>query len=72
MRILITGVARFIGFNFSEFLLKKNYKIVGVDNINNYYSQKLKKEKYKLIKNFTLFEAGIKNTLDWYKKYNNI
>ena len=27
--------------------------------------------KYKLIKNFTSFEEGIKNTLMWYKKYNN-
>ena len=39
MRILVTGVAGFIGFNFSEFLLKKNYKIIGVDNINDYYSK---------------------------------
>ena len=29
-------------------------------------------KKYKLIKKFTPFEIGIKNTLDWYKKYNNI
>ena len=28
-------------------------------------------KKYKLIKNFTPFEIGIRNTIDWYKKYNN-
>ena len=27
--------------------------------------------KYRLIKKFTPFEEGIKNTLMWYKKYNN-
>ena len=27
--------------------------------------------KYKLIKKFTPIEEGIKNTLEWYKKYNN-
>ena len=55
MRILITGVAGFIGFSFSEFLLKKNYKIVGVDNINDYYSQKLKKDRVKNLKKYKEF-----------------
>ena len=27
--------------------------------------------KYKLIKKFTPIETGIKNTLTWYRKYNN-
>ena len=55
MRILVTGVAGFIGFNFSEFLLKKNYKIIGVDNINDYYSQKLKKDRLKNLKRYQKF-----------------
>jgi UDP-glucuronate 4-epimerase len=28
-------------------------------------------KKFKLIKKFTSFDVGVKNTLDWYKKYNN-
>ena len=55
MRILTTAVAGFIGFNFSEFLLKKNYKIVGVDNFNDYYSQKLKKDRVKNLKKYKKF-----------------
>ena len=41
--ILITGVAGFIGFSVTKHLLKRNYKVIGVDNLNNYYNQKLKK-----------------------------
>ena len=58
MRILITGVAGFIGFNFSNFLLKKNkkYKIVGLDNLNNYYDVNLKKKRLRKLKNFKKFK----------------
>ena len=48
MKILITGSAGFIGYNFSKYLLDNtNYKIIGIDNINNYYSTKIKKKDYK-------------------------
>jgi len=52
----------FIGFNFANFLLKKNYKIYGIDNINNYYSIKLKNDRLKILKknkNFTFFKIDI-------------
>ena len=52
MKVLITGSAGFIGFNFSEYLLKKNYYVIGIDNINDYYSQKLKKDRLKILKKF--------------------
>ena len=43
MKILITGAAGFIGFSFTQFLLKKNkYKIIGLDNINDYYSRNIR------------------------------
>ena len=52
MQILITGSAGFIGFNLAKFLLKnKKFKVIGVDNINNYYSQSLKKNRIKFLKN---------------------
>ena len=44
MNILITGVAGFIGYHLTEELIKKN-KVIGVDNLNNYYDIKLKKKK---------------------------
>ena len=60
MKILITGSAGFIGFSLCEYLLKyKNYNIFGVDNLNNYYDVKLKKDRLKNLehKNF-IFKAG--------------
>ena len=53
MRILITGVAGFIGFHLVKKLLSnpKN-KIVGIDNINNYYSPKLKESRLSILKKF--------------------
>ena len=35
--ILVTGSAGFIGFHVSKLLLKNNYNVIGVDNLNNYY-----------------------------------
>ena len=53
MNILITGVAGFIGNNFCAKLAqsKRNYKIIGIDNINSYYSIKLKKSRIARINN---------------------
>ena len=40
--ILITGCAGFIGFHLCRKLLKE-YRIIGIDKLSNYYSIKLKK-----------------------------
>ena len=52
MKILITGCCGFIGFNFAKYLTDSNKKIhiIGIDNINNYYSTDLKKKKIKRVK----------------------
>ena len=58
MKILITGVAGFIGFNLAKFFLEKknNIKIIGIDNLDDYYSVKLKKDRIKNIKKFKNFK----------------
>ena len=49
-KILVTGSAGFIGFHFSKFLLKKRFKVIGIDNLNNYYNNRIKKDRIKILK----------------------
>lgn len=42
MKILVTGAAGFIGFHVCDKLLKSGFSVVGLDNINDYYSTQLK------------------------------
>ena len=42
MKILVTGAAGFIGFHLCKRLVRENHEIVGLDNLNDYYSQDLK------------------------------
>ena len=49
MKILITGVAGFIGFHVTKKLLERGDKVIGIDNLNSYYSVKLKKARLKLL-----------------------
>ncbi len=51
MKILITGVAGFIGFSTSQILLKnQNLNIVGIDNFSSYSGNDIKKLRIKLLK----------------------
>lgn len=42
MKILVTGTAGFIGYHVAKKLLERGHKVVGLDNINNYYDVSLK------------------------------
>ena len=42
MKILVTGAAGFIGFHLVKSLVKSNHEVIGLDNINDYYSTNLK------------------------------
>ena len=53
--ILVTGCAGFIGMHISEKLLKKNYKVIGIDNLNNYYDVKIKKSRLNILKKYKNF-----------------
>ena len=50
MKILVTGSCGFIGFHLSKYFLEKNNFVVGIDNLNSYYSVKLKKDRLKILK----------------------
>lgn len=47
--VLVTGVAGFIGSNLAKRLLQEivDIKVVGIDNMNNYYDVRLKEERLK-------------------------
>ena len=42
MKILLTGIAGFIGFSLARELVKGNAEIIGLDSINEYYDVRLK------------------------------
>ena len=45
MTTLITGAAGFIGFHVARRLLERGERVLGIDNVNDYYSPKLKRDR---------------------------
>ena len=55
-KILVTGAAGFIGFHLIKSLLDDGFNVIGLDNLNDYYSVDLKNARLKEInkhKNFS-------------------
>lgn len=50
MKILISGMAGFIGFNLAMKLKSLNHECIGFDNFNNYYDVNLKNHRSKILK----------------------
>ena len=44
-KIFLTGAAGFIGYHTCKALLAAGYEVLGFDNLNDYYSPKLKKDR---------------------------
>ncbi|HNZ26644.1 MAG TPA: SDR family NAD(P)-dependent oxidoreductase [Spirochaetota bacterium] len=62
--ILLTGAAGFIGAKTAERLLELGYKVVGVDNMNDYYDVSIKERRLKTLigdDNFVFHKADIED-----------
>ena len=62
MKILLTGTAGFIGYHLSKELLERNFDILGIDNLNDYYDIGLKLDRLKILEsydNFNFIKADI-------------
>lgn len=62
MKILVTGGAGFVGSNLIKKLLNVNYKVICVDNFNNYYDPLVKERNilpFKKSKTFFLYRQDI-------------
>ena len=75
MKILVTGVAGFIGFHLARKLILSNQTIMGIDDLNNYYDEDLKQARLsKLLEMGLAFEKidiSNKNLLDNFLLKNN-
>jgi nucleoside-diphosphate-sugar epimerase len=61
---LLTGAAGFIGSKTAELLLKSGHRVIGIDNLNDYYDVRLKHYRLKALKTHRLFtfrQADIEN-----------
>lgn len=54
--VLVTGAGGFIGFHLVKKLCSAGYKVVGIDNLNDYYDVQLKHSRLKIISEFNNFE----------------
>jgi len=56
MKVLLTGVAGFIGMHTAQRLLERGDNVVGVDNLNSYYDVRLKLDRLKRLQGHSAFE----------------
>jgi len=65
LKVLVTGIAGFIGFHVAKRLLDEGYSVFGFDNINDYYDVQLKLDRLK--------ELGIEeNDNQWVSSNSNL
>ena len=62
--ILVTGSSGFIGYHLCKYLISKNFNVIGIDSINNYYSKNIKKKRLSILnknKNFFFKKINLIN-----------
>ena len=64
MKILVTGIAGFVGYHCAKKLAVEGVEVVGIDNLNDYYSVSLKEDRLK--------DLGIDQKTSQSTKYSNL
>jgi len=73
--ILVTGAAGFIGFHTAKKLLERGDKIIGIDNLNDYYDVSLKEARLNILKkfqNFSFYKKDISEEIKVQEKIDSI
>jgi len=68
VKVLVTGVAGFIGMHCAQRLTARGDEVVGVDNLSPYYSVQLKRDRLKQLR-VALHEIDIANAADLQKVF---
>lgn len=55
-KILVTVSAGFIGFHLSKRIIARGGKVIGLDNLNNYYDVNLKLVRLKQVEGYKNFQ----------------
>ena len=64
MKIIITGVAGFIGSHLGEKLISLGQEVIGIDNFDPFYPKKFKENNLAVLQasdKFSFYEADIRN-----------
>ncbi len=67
-KILITGVAGFIGFHVAERMLALGYHVAGIDSLSDYYDVRIKNKRLSILKKYPQFMFR-KISIANYKKF---
>jgi len=62
--IIVTGSLGLICFTACKFFLKKGFKVIGIDNIDDYYDTKIKYQRLKILNKFEKFKFHKTNIQD--------
>ena len=64
-KFIVTGSAGFIGFHLCKRLIENGTRIIGIDNINDYYDIELKKKRLEILSQTSFKKNWIFNWSFW-------